>query len=283
MGQRGGFGQYGIVCAVMTALAGCAASGDGSGGSSENTITLTQETAEVGTAGVTSSGSDSFPTKATFDSASNTVTFDIDGVSTIVASLTATGAFSEYTGSDASGSITAAVGQLDHAVFGTWTYDRTTGTTTLSRFHAGSVTPEADTVSKTGTATYEGTFVGSLTTTTASAVEMHDVVGDSMLVVNFDTKAVSGDITNAQVLDASLTPFNDIDLAGTLTGSTFAGSATTVAVTTPNTRTFDAGRAGTMDGALYGPDAQEVAGAITIGEGSRILVGGFGGDCTVCP
>ena len=260
MRQSGGFGRLGLVCAALCALAGCGAGAGGAGELADTALTLVQETAEIGAGGVTSSGTDALPATATFNSATNTVTFDIDGLPSIEAGISATGGVTTFTGSFAGGTLEARTGQLDHAVFGTWVVDRAAGSTSLSRFHAGDETPVAEARVLTGSATYDGDFTGVLTRTDAGVTELVDVVGDAQLTVTFGTGgSVAGSVTSAQALTGALFPINDISLSGTLTDATFQGTAT-FGADPGNDYSFTAGTAGQMDGALYGPGAGEAAG-----------------------
>lgn len=141
--------------------------------------------------------------------------------------------------------------------------------------------PTSGSATYTGTGTVNGTYA---IPSGANAIEMGTLNGDVSLTANFANNTASGSLTNmkAQAADGSTTaPWNDVFLAGTLTRGTTG--VTMNGLTSTSTNTGPAGFSaahGHFNGALYGPTAQEAAGAWTLSEtttgGGKAAFGTFG-------
>lgn len=159
------------------------------------------------------------------------------------------------------------------------------GTTSMNvaGFHYGTLTPATSRPTNV-TATYTGVFGGVETSTTANLgpVSGRPLAGASSVTANFGTGQVNGRITNIQ---EPLTPTiglptgYEITMNGTMTGSSYSGTATIVNPGTTNAQ----GTAGSssLSGGFYGTNATETAGALsarsTIGSTTSVVTGGFGG------
>jgi hypothetical protein len=137
--------------------------------------------------------------------------------------------------------------------------------------HHGSVTPT--TQLPTGTATYIGGYNGIAVDGTGKV----DVqTGASGLSANFGAGSVTGIVTGLSNVNGPVaTPAGyGISMTGTITGSTYTGSA---ALTGEGTSTTQS----SLNGAFYGTNAAETAGALAIRgnvNGTSIVTsGGFGG------
>jgi hypothetical protein len=120
---------------------------------------------------------------------------------------------------------------------------------------SGYQTP-ASGVPVSGTATYLATGGASGNVVVPAGVGA--VKGDVTVNANFATGAVTGSLTNMNVgTGAAATPWNNVSLSGSLSGATISG--TTAAATSPSGGfSFGASATGTFNGALYGPNGQEL-------------------------
>ena len=129
-------------------------------------------------------------------------------------------------------------------------------------------------VPTSGTATYLGN--GGATGTVVTSAGSTSVKGDVTVNVNFGTGSFSGALTNMNVATAAgPAPWNGVNLSGSLSGATLAGSTAATSPPSGGVLTFGTAATGTFNGALYGPSGQEL-GAVwslhdTAGGGSSAL------------
>ena len=131
----------------------------------------------------------------------------------------------------------------------------------LAAYHTGNATPLGQMPTNT-TATYRGYFQG--TAVVPYSVRPGDVlgvlVGDATINANFASGKIDGAISNIQQRQADLTllrvdPFN-INVAGTISGNAYQGTAALSGVGATAT-------GGAVNGAFYGANAAETAGAVS--------------------
>src|SRR5581483_1149360 len=95
------------------------------------------------------------------------------------------------------------------------------------------------------------------------------LVGNGNVAVNFSTGSVSGTLSNMTVTPngGTAAPWNSVTLNGTLSGASINGT-TTGSVAPPEAGTFgmSASASGTLTGALYGPNGQELGAVWTLNE-----------------
>jgi hypothetical protein len=185
------------------------------------------------------------------------------------------------------GQVSANIATMNYALLGSWKYAPAGGNTSYTGpIVAGYGTPVAS-VPTSGSATYTGTGTVNGTYAVpagANAIEMGTLTGDVSLTVNFAGNTANGNFTNMKAQAAgsgTVTPWNDVALGGTLTRGTSAQmSGPTSTTTNASPAGFSAAARGSFLGALYGPTAQEAAGAWILSEstpdGGKAAFGTFG-------
>ncbi len=130
-----------------------------------------------------------------------------------------------------------------------------------------------------GTANFSGSASANVFKTVGPNILLTAVSGNANLSVNFGSGQVTGAFTNMQQWDgkympAGNLPWNDVSLtAGIGTGSNkFSGS--TAVTSTPGTTFSLAGTAtGHIDGAFYGPAAQDLGAVWSLSDGTASALG----------
>ena len=130
----------------------------------------------------------------------------------------------------------------------------------LAAYHIGNATPTAQ--MPTTTATYTGTFQGNgVTASSANANTLGAVYGDVSLTANFGAGTVNGAITNIRKVDTGYPGMPvesfDINIAGSITGNAYQGTAAYVGAGTSTNSSM-------VNGAFYGANAKETAGAVVV-------------------
>ena len=136
-----------------------------------------------------------------------------------------------------------------------------------------------------GSASYAGEFVGLyLDPGLTGEGRIGDMTGAVALTADFDAQTVDGAITGIamNVRTAGFSgganyAFNDIYLSATISGSSYAGEATTGA---PKGLGFAEGLSGPLDGAFHGPGAEETGGVLTIHSNDTFITGSYGAAVT---
>ena len=192
---------------------------------------------------------------------------------------------------------------LNYTLLGQWDFQPplpggANGTTTFGYSVGGFQTPQAA-LPATGSTTYSGNAsptspslgIARITGPNGGAVgnlflpdllggvTRITIAGNVSLTVNFSTGSVTGNLTNMQFLatGSSFGPWNDVSLNGSLSGSSLVG-ATSTAGPPPNSGNagFAASSTGKFNGALYGPNAQEVGAVWSLYDpGGKSALGGF--------
>lgn len=171
---------------------------------------------------------------------------------------------------------------LAYTSFGTWTLAPCSNSASCAPAYVGtfggsqSEAYQTTVLPSTGTATYTGGATGFV----AQGGEAARFYGTSTLTANFASGAVTGGVSSITAYDigsdAALGAVNNIGITATIAGTGFAGVTTT---TGPAGNAFDTtGATGTVNGAFYGPNAQEVAGVFNLqgGANGTTLLGSFG-------
>jgi hypothetical protein len=150
--------------------------------------------------------------------------------------------------------------------------------TNLGAFAIGYQTPPGS-VPTSGSATYQ--TVGGVTG--AEMIEggstLVKLSGDASLTANFAAATVSGSMTNmtATPQGGSALPWNNLSIAGTISGASITG--TTSITNTPNNATSLTGTTltGSMAGSFYGPAADEVGLVWSVQDSNKsVAAGAFG-------
>jgi hypothetical protein len=180
---------------------------------------------------------------------------------------------------------------LQYSSFGVWSLNPCNNNSNCTPAYAGTYGGAQPgqaltaTMPTTGTAAYTGGATGyviqPVATNSTNAAQFY---GTSSLTANFATGNVTGSITAINAYSVNnggsgqtlLGTINNIGVSGTISGSTFGGTAS---VTGSAGSAFDiAGATGTMKGGFYGPAANEVAGVFNLSGGANntTLMGSFG-------
>lgn len=144
-------------------------------------------------------------------------------------------------------------------------------------FHSGNLTPVNE---LPVTATYVGNFFGRMYEVGKSTYNVWTgVTGNVALNANFTNGTISGGTFG--VSQAAATPF-ELNMNGTISGNTYTGSATVVSI---DGKAVPAPTASAVNGAFYGANAAETAGAVRLEgqvpwkggtQANSVLTGAFG-------
>ena len=160
----------------------------------------------------------------------------------------------------------------NYQTFGVW--ERSTSTTSFDAgaFSFGSLTP-ASAIPTTGTATFNGLANGFFVDNTSTAF-----FTTANMTANVDWVARSIGFSTSNTRQVSLTAPSS---AGVLnTGLNFTGTLTYLAGTNAFSgpvNTTGSTMTGTATGRFYGPNADEMGGAFSLGGSAGTMMGGFGG------
>ncbi len=149
---------------------------------------------------------------------------------------------------------------LNYLAYGAWD----SGLLNASVWFGGYSTPLAG-VPTSGQATFVGNTLGHASAPNNGGIGMTagTVTGDAQLGVNFATGNVSGSLTN---MTSGGAPWNDVAISATLSGASFSG--TTSAASAPGGQMAQSLAAkGTIQGAFFGPTAQELGAVWTLFDG----------------
>ena len=166
-----------------------------------------------------------------------------------------------------------------YVVAGAWRYS-TPGPQSASFYSFGYETPGAA-MPTTGTGQFAGLASGYVFQTNSSTILGTEVDGKAALSVNFSSGQVTGSLTQMQQWDGmpyngpqTFLPWNDVSLTANLAPGTNRFSGTAAATSAPGTSFSMAGSAtGHLDGAFYGPTAQNVGAVWSLSDGSKSAIG----------
>ena len=168
---------------------------------------------------------------------------------------------------------------LDYAQLGAWSVSSSAGSP-LDRgwFVTGYQTPVSQ-IPNSGTATYQqwngvkGEVYGPGSTT---GVAYGKLSGDVSLTATFSTGAITGTLSNMTVTSQGQSSvWNSVSITAQISGSSFSG--TSAAQTTPSGKlSLGAAASGSVQGAFYGPGANNVAAVWTLSDGVNSAIGVLG-------
>jgi len=144
----------------------------------------------------------------------------------------------------------------------------------ISHFVIGRRTPAGD-MPTSGGAEFEGNLFGHVFT----PGERTSVRGSASLNVSFGTGAINGTVNNTSVgviTEPCLCnlPWNNISVSGSITPGASEFSGTTAVTSSPaNPYTLGSGATGFIDGAFYGPKANELGAVWSLQDGLSTAVG----------
>jgi len=129
----------------------------------------------------------------------------------------------------------------------------------------------------TGSAQFAGIASGNVFQANNGTIIGTQVDGKANLSVNFSSGQVTGSLTQMHQLSSPGTlPWNDVSLSASIAPATNRFSGTTAVTSTPGTGfSMTASATGHVDGAFYGPAAQNVGAVWSLSDGSRSAIGAF--------
>jgi len=169
---------------------------------------------------------------------------------------------------------------LSYAVMGTWVQraNQPSNTGTLQNvapFVFGYETPQSA-MPTTGTAVFsgeQGLAAATIYKPMNGEIQAANAWGTPSISVNFGSGSVSGSFTHMQMVN-SQQPWNDVSLAGNIAMGTNKFSGTTAAMSAPGTpMSLSASATGHIDGAFYGPAAQNLGAVWSLSDGTGSALG----------
>jgi len=149
-----------------------------------------------------------------------------------------------------------------------------------SAYSFGYETP-ASAVPKTGTAQFSGTANGYVFANNGGTTIYTLIDGKANLSVNFSSGQMNGALTQMEQWDGvpysgspGYLPWNDVSLNASITPGTNRFSGSTAASSAPGTSfSLAASATGHIDGALYGPSAQNLGAVWSLSDGAKSAIG----------
>jgi hypothetical protein len=130
----------------------------------------------------------------------------------------------------------------------------------------------------TGTASFSGTADATVFKTVGGNILGTSVDGRADVSVNFSSGQVTGALTHMQQFDglspSGYLPWNDVSLSASIATGTNRFSGSTAATSAPSSTFSLLGSAtGHVDGAFYGPAAQNLGAVWSLSDGSASAIG----------
>ncbi len=172
--------------------------------------------------------------------------------------------------------------ELSYLRFGQWAISNaSTGAVgQAAPIIGGYETPDAS-MPTSGTALYRADVEGAVSFALNGTRTIGEMEGSASITANFGSNQLTGQVTGTSM--SYDTPnnyvegqWNDFSFGATLTGNSFAG--TTAVTSTPGgTGALITGAAGTVSGAFYGPNANEIGAIWTLSDGTTTALGTIAG------
>jgi len=161
---------------------------------------------------------------------------------------------------------------LSYVLLGEW---GTGSNESITKFVFGYETP-ASAMPTTGKAAFSGTASATVFKPVGGMIDATNVWGNAALSVDFASGTLNGAFTNMKQPDGSggFLPWNDVSVAASIIGGTNRFSGSTAATSTPNTTFGLSGSAtGDIDGAFYGPNAENLGAIWSLSDGAGSALG----------
>jgi hypothetical protein len=165
---------------------------------------------------------------------------------------------------------------------GSWaTRSGTSGPLQSASFYSFGYETPGSGMPTTGAAQFAGTATGNVFQTNNGTILITEVDGKASVSANFTSGKVTGSLTQMQQWDGvpynsapGYLPWNDVSLNANIASGTNKFSGTTAVTSAPGTSFSLAGSAtGHIDGAFYGPAAQNVGAVWSLSDGSKSAIG----------
>jgi hypothetical protein len=169
-----------------------------------------------------------------------------------------------------------------YVAVGSWrTASGSSGPLQSDTFYSSGYETSGSGMPTTGTAQFAGLASGNVYQINNGTILSTEVDGKANLSVNFSSGQVAGSLTQMQQYDGKpvsgtpgYLPWNDVSLNANIAPGTNRFSGTTAATSAPGTSFSMAGSAtGHLDGALYGPTAQNLGAVWSLSDGSKSAIG----------
>jgi transferrin binding protein len=172
---------------------------------------------------------------------------------------------------------------LNYAVLGEWwTFSAPFVPQSITEFAFGYETP-VSAMPVTGTAAFSGVAFGTLFTPGDTQVSLFLLHGNAALSVDFASGEITGGFTQMtaqgpwaqQAGWGTWAPWNDVSVSASIAAGTNKFTGTTAAASNPQSAASLSGSAtGSINGAFYGPTAQELGAIWTLSDGKASAMGG---------
>jgi hypothetical protein len=165
---------------------------------------------------------------------------------------------------------------LSYAVIGLWIVRQPANSLNLvtdSEFVLGYETPQAA-MPTSGTAAFSGMgwVQASVYKTVGTEIQNTEVIGDASISANFGSGAITGSFTKMQTGNSQ--PWNDVALTANIATGTNRFSGSTAAASSPGkTMSLSGSATGRIDGAFYGPAAQNLGAVWSLSDGTGSALG----------
>jgi hypothetical protein len=261
-------------------------SGSGSFGTAQMFFPI-RETALEFTAGGMSASADSTNARIILDSwdpmAAQVTSYSLTIPAESVNKYTGTGdtPFFSTPFASTSGSPVATFG-LSYAAFGAWLLPAGDGTPVNTGYFSFGLETPVSAVPTSGTATYSesGGVVGTAFVRSGNSVSEAVVGGDAALTAHFGSGNVTGNFTHMNTYtQAQTAPWNDVSISASIAAGSNSFSGSTAAASAPGgSFALKNSATGHIDGAFYGPNANELGAVWTLsnGDGSGSAIGVVG-------
>jgi hypothetical protein len=168
-----------------------------------------------------------------------------------------------------------------YVVAGSWGAGTSQGTLHSNSFYSFGYETPASGMPTTGVAQFAGIASGNVYQTNNGTILGTTVDGKANLSVNFSSGQVTGSLTHMQQWDGipysgspAYVPWNDVSLNASIASGTNKFSGTAAATSAPGTSfSLPASATGHLDGALYGPAAQNIGAVWSLSDGSKSALG----------
>ena len=166
---------------------------------------------------------------------------------------------------------------LSYLVVGVWATrpDTASALQNQTAFLFGYETP-ATAMPTTGTAAFSvlpGSATAYIYKTANGEIQSSYAEGNAALTVNFSSGQVNGSITNMQLLNTKQ-PWNDVSVSASIAGGTNRFSGTAAAASSPNnSMSLSSSATGRIDGAFFGPAAQNLGAIWSLSDGTGSALG----------
>jgi hypothetical protein len=168
-----------------------------------------------------------------------------------------------------------------YVVAGSWGAGTGQGTLQSNSFYAFGYETPGSGIPTTGSAQYAGVASGNVFQTNNGTILGTTVDGKANLSVNFSSGQVTGSLTQMQQWNGLPTggpqtnlPWNDVSLSASMVPGTSKFSGTAAATSAPGSSfSLSSSATGHVDGALYGPTAQNVGAVWSLNDGSKSALG----------